>query len=543
MEYQTPSIRSLVDDIIKGAIRIPAFQREFVWDYDHVAYLMDSIYKKYPFGSLLFWRTKNRLTRDRKLGFFDLPDAPEEYPVSYVLDGQQRLTSIFSVFQTELTPTVPDWPEIYFNIVADDDYQESRFSPQEEPDLDRHFPLSCLFDSVKYRLATDRFRDNADILRQLDELQATFKEVTIPVQVLTTEERSSVAIVFERINRLGMELDTLQLLSAWTWNEDFDLLKAFSDLKDDLEEFGFSGVGEDTNLILKCAAAILTGDIAPDKLIEMKGADVRENFPGVRNGILGAIDFLRTQLNVTNLKSLPYNALLVPIAVFFAEPDNRDVTYSEATLRAIKQWFWRSCFSRRYTSQTKRTSLRDIQEIYRLKNGLQTNIDNVDVDLDSSFFIHNTFKVSSASTKTFILMLINASPKSFISGGFVDLENVLQKYNRAEFHHIYPKAFLRDLGIDDERINALCNFAIINGADNRKISRKKPSEYAAIVGNGDSAVQGAILNAALCPEYTFNDDYDGFETARSDLLVKFANELMGVSQQDDTHGAGDSCGH
>jgi hypothetical protein len=326
-----------------------------------VRIIIDSIYKKYPFGSLLFWRTKNRLTRDRKLGFFNLPDAPDEYPVNYVLDGQQRLTSIFSVFQTELRPTDPDWPEIYFNIVADDDYQESRFSPQESPDLDRHFPLSCLFDSVKYRQATDRFRVNADVLRQLDELQSTFKEVTIPVQVLSTEERSSVAIVFERINRLGMELDTLQLLSAWTWNEDFDLLKAFSDLKEDLEEFGFSGVGEDTNLILKCAAAILTGDVAPDKLIGMNGADVRTEFPKVRNGILGAIDFLKTQLQVANLKCLPYNALLVPLAVFFAEPDNRDVTYEESTLRAIKHWFWKSCFSRRYTSQTKRTSIRDIQ--------------------------------------------------------------------------------------------------------------------------------------------------------------------------------------
>lgn len=537
MEYQTPSIRSLVDDIIKGAIRIPAFQREFVWDYDHVAYLMDSIYKKYPFGSLLFWRTKNRLTRDRKLGFFDLPEAPDEYPVNYVLDGQQRLTSIFSVFQTELTPTESDWPEIYFNIIADDDYQESRFSPQEAPDLDRHFPLSCLFDSVKYRLATDRFRENGDVLRQLDELQSTFKEVTIPVQVLTTEERSSVAIVFERINRLGMELDTLQLLSAWTWNEDFDLLKAFSDLKEDLEEFGFSGVGEDTNLVLKCTAAILTGDVAPDKLIEMNGSAVRGDFPRVKNGILGAIDFLKSQLNVASLKCLPYNALLVPLAVFFAEPDNRDVTYGEATLRAIKRWFWRSCFSRRYTSQTKRTSIRDIQEILKLKNGQTSALDNIDVELDSAFFLNNTFKVSSASTKTFILLLVARGPRSFISGGAVDLENVLQKYNRGEFHHIYPKAYLRELGVDDDRINALCNFAIINGADNRKISRKKPSDYAALVGGGNQSAQTEILTSAICPTDSLNDDFDAFESGRSALLFDMANALMGISQKADAPNA------
>ncbi len=531
MEYQTPSIRSLIDDILKGAIRIPAFQREFVWDYDHVAYLMDSIYKKYPFGSLLFWRTKNRLTRDRRLGFFDLPEAPDEFPVSYVLDGQQRLTSIFSVFQTELKPVSLDWPEIYFNIYADDDYQESRFSPQSTPDFQRHFPLSCLFDSVRYRQSTDIFRDNPEILRQLDELQSTFKEVTIPVQVLTTEERSSVAIVFERINRLGVELDTLQLLSAWTWNEDFDLLKAFSDLKDELEEFGFSGVGDDTNLILRCTTAILTDAVAPDMLISMNGATVRESFPNVRNGILGAIDFLKGQLKVATLKCLPYDSLLVPLAVFFAEPDNRDVTYTESTYQEIKKWFWKSCFSRRYTSQTKRTALRDIQEIKKLKSGSSSLLASFDVEVDHSFFSSNTFKVSSASTKAFILLLVQQCPKSFISGADVDLEKALQKYNRAEFHHIYPKAFLRELGTSEEKINCLSNFALISGGDNRRISRKKPSEYASLVGNGDTEIQSQILRSAMCPTNTFNDDFSGFEAARSTLLVHEARRLMGIEMK------------
>ena len=83
------------------------------------------------------------------------------------------------------------------------------------------------------------------------------KEVSIPVQILKTEDRPIVAIVFERVNRLGMKLDTLQLLSAWTWNEDFDLLESFKKLKEDLEEFGFSEVAEDSDLILKCASAVL----------------------------------------------------------------------------------------------------------------------------------------------------------------------------------------------------------------------------------------------------------------------------------------------
>ncbi len=523
MEYQSFSIRQLTDDILKGAVRIPAFQRDFVWDFDHVAYLMDSIYKQYPFGSLLFWRTKNRLASDKKLGSFQLPAAPDEYPVYYVLDGQQRITSIFSVFQTELQPTGAKWPEIYFNIVSDHDYQESLFSPQEAPDLERHFPLSCLFDPVKYRQATDRFANAPDVLRAIDNLQARFKEVAIPVQILTTEERSSVAIVFERINRMGMELDTLQLLSAWTWNEDFDLLDAFRDLKDELEDFGFAGVGDDTNLILRCASAILTGDSSPDRLIDVKGAQVRDSFPAVRNGILGAIDFFRKQLRVANLKCLPYPSLLTPLAVFFAEPDGKDVRYDAATHRVIKRWFWRSCFSRRYNSQPKKTTQRDIEAFTKLKNGKASNLDDIPIDMTEGFFDRNVFKLSSATTKSFILMLINANPRSLLSGADVDVDRVLQKYNRGEFHHLFPRALLKENGVEEDRINCLANFAVISGADNRKISRKRPSEYRNLC-VAENALLNPILEGALCPPSLFNDNYDEFLKDRSKMLFTRASE-------------------
>ena len=152
MEYQSYSIRQLLDSVSNGSVRIPAFQRGFVWDMDRVAYLMDSIYKSYPFGSLLLWRTKYKLAVERKLGRFELPQPKEDYPIDYVLDGQQRLTSIFSVFQTELEPTSESgWLEIYFDFEADEDVQESKFLALQDSDvnLERHFPLSVLFESVK----------------------------------------------------------------------------------------------------------------------------------------------------------------------------------------------------------------------------------------------------------------------------------------------------------------------------------------------------------------------------------------------------------
>jgi hypothetical protein len=91
---------------------------------------MDSLYKQYPFGSLLLWRTKNQLVNEKNLGPYVLPDRALDFPIDYVLDGQQRITSIFAVFQTELqrqeqTPT--EWRDIYFDLRAPATAQESQF--------------------------------------------------------------------------------------------------------------------------------------------------------------------------------------------------------------------------------------------------------------------------------------------------------------------------------------------------------------------------------------------------------------------------------
>jgi len=196
------TIRKILEDVGRGTIRIPAFQRGFVWDSEMVAYFMDSLYKGYPFGSLLFWRTKAQLRTERQLGPFILPDRDPEYPIDYVLDGQQRITSVFGVFQTDLKAEHDqEWISVFFDFQADPTAQQSQFMVLQstEVDKERHFPLGVLFDVVGYRNATSGFA--GDLLERIDDLQARFQEVRIPVQTFSTEDRATVAIVFERVNR------------------------------------------------------------------------------------------------------------------------------------------------------------------------------------------------------------------------------------------------------------------------------------------------------------------------------------------------------
>jgi hypothetical protein len=527
MEYQHYSIRKILDAVVSGEIRIPAFQRGFVWEMDRVAYLLDSVYKGYPFGSLLFWRTKQQLATERNLGTFTLPPPHFDYPIDYVLDGQQRLTSIFTVFQTELKAEEnPDWADIYFDLNASGNPQDSAFIAIQDGtkyDINRYFPMRVLFDSVKYRACTEHIPKEKILL--IDKLQEKFKEVSIPVQVLKSEDRSIVAIVFERINHLGVALDTLQLLSAWTWSDDFDLIDKFKELREELSEFGFAGVGDDADLVLSCVAGILTGEPGPEKLLALNGSHVRTQFSTVENGIRGAIDFLRTQLKVSHLKLLPYPSMLVPLAVFFAEPDGKEVIYNGHTYQTIKRWFWRTCFSARYSSQTRKTTIHDIDQMVKLKSGTPNTLDNIDIQIKAEFF-HNTFRAGAAATKTFVLLLANNNPRSLLSGKNIDLDKVLQRYNRSEFHHIYPRAFLRDTGFPDIEINVLGNFCFLSAAENKNIGRKKPSVYIEDLVENDHQERLVTLKSAFCDLNEFNDDYQYFLTARCARLCTFANKLI-----------------
>lgn len=517
------NIREILDLVPRGQIRIPAFQRGFVWDPIQVAFFMDSIYKGYPFGSLLLWRTREQLRHERKLGPFPLPDRNPDYPIDYVLDGQQRLTSIFGVFQTAIEPdSTVDWADIYFDLGADVDAQETQFVALDPRAVDRrrHFPLKTLFDSVAYRRATAEF--GGEDQKRIDDMQARFKEARIPNQLLTTEDRTRVAIVFERINRTGVPLDMLQLLTAWTWSEEFDLQREFEELREELEPFGFAGVGEDSNLLLRCCAAVLAGDAAPGALVNLRGADVRARFGEIVNGIKGAIDFLRRNLLVETIINLPFSTVLVPLCVFFAKPGNEMVQVTATQRGKMIRWFWRTCFSRRFSSGVLRTLKEDIEGMAALRDGKPTTIGDFAVLVTAQDFLDSSFRINSVNTKTFVLMLAQKKPLSFRSGEPVTLARVLRDYNRSEFHHLFPRAYLATSGVAVAEQAPLANFCFLSKADNTSLGGEAPSLYRARM-PGDV---GSILERALCPESLFEDNYQKFLNERADLLEKYANELL-----------------
>src|SRR5690242_18441027 len=89
---ETLRIEELVDRVKQGDIKIPKFQRPFVWRRKAVLDLFDSVYRQYPIGSILLWLTHETLASERHLGDLTIANRPTAYPTNYLLDGQQRLS-------------------------------------------------------------------------------------------------------------------------------------------------------------------------------------------------------------------------------------------------------------------------------------------------------------------------------------------------------------------------------------------------------------------------------------------------------------------
>lgn len=518
------TIRKIIDKISNGEIRIPAFQRGFVWEPDKVAFLMDSLYKGFPIGSILLWRTREKLKTERDLGNFKLPDPQKDYPIDYVLDGQQRLTSVFSVFQTELVPQKNDnWRDIYFIIDSDSSIQKSRFIALEDAEVDdnKHFPLNALFDPVKYRKTTSKYDDT--IIKKIDVLQEKFKEVTILCDLLETDNKEQVAIVFERINRAGVQLDTFQLLTAWSWSTDFDLQEKISSLEEEIDDFGFGELTAEKDLLLKCFSGVINGDTSPKAILELDGNLVREHFEEIKNGIKTTIDFLQKELNIYSLKFLPYPAMIVSLTKFFASSKKNGHLYTDLQRKQLIKWFWRCNFSRRYTSGVNDAHEADLVSMVKLLGDEKVDISSFKCEISDTFFKNNQFNTNAVNTKTFIAMLASKNPKSFLSGANVDLSETLKKASSKEFHHVFPDKFLERKGYDKSSRYMLANFVFLNNADNQIIKDKDPKDYKTLI---NPSSLDSILSSALCPPDALDLYYDDFIEKRVEILVQYAKALI-----------------
>jgi len=515
-------IDKLIGRIEDGDIKIPAFQRGFVWNQDQVVSLIDSIYNEYPIGSILLWNSHERLKSTRNIGGFLIPEREPEYPVNYVLDGQQRLATIYAVFckdryeapdnnQYNLDPKIFD---IYFDL------EEEKFVVEEDLiGVHANLKLSSLFDIEKFYDEVEKLDGNNRKFAR--KIQSTFQNYEVPVITTNKRTKEEVGIIFERINNTGTRLTTLDLMIAWTWGEEFHLREKMDEILDILELKGFGDTPE--KIILQCLAGILEKTTKTKDILALDPKDVRDNINKTKDSLEKTIDFLSTELNISSRDFLPHSHQIVPLSFFFSRVN----TPNKEQSKILRQWFWKTSFSKRYSGSTDKKMNDDIAFFEKVVENNYSNIDKYSYSVDESILINQKFSKSSPYTRAFLLLLSQNEPLNLVNGTKVDVGNALSKYNLKEYHHIFPRAFLKKKGIETQKINSLCNFCFLPSDSNKKIANKSPSDY--ILNMVPTEEYPRILNSNLMPlrkEVYSKNHYDEFLTQRAQLILKCLDEKI-----------------
>lgn len=523
LEPKSRRIERLLSHMEEGDIKLPAFQRGFVWKQGQVLDLLDSIYKDYPIGTLLLWSSFETLRSTRNIGGFLISDHRDKRPVNYVLDGQQRLTALYALFCRNRTidPNIDKYkvdPDI-FNISFDLD--EKRFVPDQELNKSHtNLKLSWLFNSMEFHENTKDY--SREHLNSAVALQSQFQNYEIPIVTTSKRGKEDIGIIFERINNTATKLSTLDLMVAWTWSDDFHLKEQLDDILEILDQKGFGDTDE--KILLQCLSGIIKKTTKTRDILSLDPTEVKNNIDLLRESLEKAIDFLSTELKVSSSDFLPQSHQIIPFTYFFSLVD----TPTAAQVKVLKKWFWRTSFSLRYQGATDIRLNQDILYFARVAEGNFAGLDKYEPLLTNVSITAPVFSKTNVYTRSLLLLLAQKKPLDLISGKKVDTGKALSKFNRKEYHHIFPQGFLREQSVPNPKINSICNFCFLPADSNKKISKKAPSDY--IFKLVPSENYEDILSSNLMPlkkSIYRNNDYDEFLSKRAELILGYLDTLMG----------------
>lgn len=517
-------IDKIINRINSGDIRIPAFQRAYVWKQNQIIDLLDSIIKNYPIGSVLLWSTKEVLKHTRNIAGYKIPENDIDYPVNYILDGQQRISSIYATFSDKTeqesasgfyNPNL-DLFELYY------DFETKKFLPKSEVDFQQ-----SNYVYLRNFLNTSKV---FELLKSLDpkyhgdaqDLHSKFINYELPVVTIKNREKNEVGVIFERINNTGTKLTTLDLMTAWTWTEDFHLMEAINDLQEELEEKNYSDISQ--SILLQAISGVIQGNTTTKAVVELSGEQVRDNWPLFCESLRKSIDFLSSEINCVHLDFLPFQQQLVSFCKFFSI----NTMPTSEQFKELKKWFWKTSFSNRYSiGMTTDKMNTDLERMIEIRNNDFENVNKVTYTVSKSELIDTKFSKANPLTRAFLLLMAQKQPLDLVKNSKIDLSISLSKYNRKQFHHIFPNAFLKNQGYINTKIFSISNFCFLPADSNKKISMRKPSDY--FFNLIPQNQFNEILESNLIPikkELFQNDDYIDFLDKRAEHIIDELDKIV-----------------
>lgn len=512
MRTTTADIRTLIDKIDRDELRLPEIQRGYVWKPPKVAGLVDSLYRRYPSGSLLLWETDEEILE--RAAAIEGPNERRMGKPQYLIDGQQRLTSLHRVFKGH------EGARIVFNVESEKFQNESAATAKDPRWIRVHDVLGesadvfSLVDAVHERLPQIERKEigaRIDRIRRIADYQYW-------IEIIENLAYEDVADIFVRVNSRGVTLRAVDLALATLsarWR-----VGVIHKLEVEAQRWSGAGYGAiDVPFLARCLAALATEGGSFRGFASVPIDALPEAWERTRRGVEHVVHLLKKNAGIATSELLPSNNALIPLVAFLGS--RADVPLSSEDADALVYWLFGSFIQARYSGSTETVLAQDLGAT-RSKEPLPNLFRNLRL-FGQRLVVTPESLAGRTDRSPYFLLSYLAARRAGAQDWWhaVDIGTDAQGNFKLEYHHIHPRATLRGKYSKNE-INDLANFAFISSKANRKISDRPPATYFPEIGDDQLRAHFVPLDADLRTA----EGYPSFVRERRQLLASAMTEVL-----------------
>ena len=591
-------LKDLLLQVQKGELQLPEFQRSWVWDDGKICKLIESITMGFPMGAVMFLETGGEVNYKPRLFTGVESKMASVKPDYLVLDGQQRLTTLFQVFMSQ-NPVETCWERNKSNVIyryyyidmvkaldENEDREEAIISISDKKiktsdigkvialDLTTRekeyenlmFPLNLMFnptEAMNWCLGMLQYYQNDPTKLALyqkfntDIISSVIAYKLPVIKVLKNTSQSSVCQIFENVNRGGVPLNVFELVTASLAADGVELRQEWKSIKNDFSKFDvlrdIDGTAFITSMTLwdSYEKSIASGGKIGVKckkkdVMALRSSVFKQKRDILKNGFIEAARFLIKQ-GVYAADNLPYNTQFIPLAAIFAyDLNHQHLLTNLPNLTKLSKWYWCGVFGELYGSANETRYASDIKDFF-----VWLTDDNIlpDTVSRSSFHVMRLLSLqtrNSAAYKGVMALLLQDEPLDFLTAGKMTVATYTSE--NTDIHHIFPASYCEKQNLPREKWNSVINKTMIYASTNRSIGGVAPSRYIQAILN-HKIEKEELVRAISTHKINFNllkeDNFDEFIIDRAIKLADrieqaIGKDVMGRDSQETIDAFGDS---
>ena len=526
-------ISTILDHIDSGHMALPEFQRGYVWNKEQVRGLFDSLYHRHPVGGLLVWATDSSAAAYRGDG--ELARGI----VKLLLDGQQRITSLYGVIRGKAPKFFDGNPAAFTGLQFNLENETFAFY---QPIRMQGNPLWIDVTAImqkgnggmgefitKILTAPELAARIGDYTSRMGRLLAIL-DIELHIDEVTGADKTLDVVVdiFNRVNSGGTKLSKGDLALAKICA---DWPEARDSMKQKIKEWHQAGYDFNLDWLLRSVNTVLTGEAKFQYLHDKDAAQIKDGLKRASKYIDTSLNLIAGRLGLDHDQVL-FGRFAIPVMVRYL--DLHGGSLNEIDRDKLLFWFAQSGMWGRFSGSTESYIDKDLEVLTSENNSLDALLEQLRLWHGGLRIEPGHFTGWSLGARFYpVLYMLTRMGESRDWGTGLPLRaNLLGRMNRLEVHHIFPKAQLYKRNYRKSEVNAIANFCFLTKDTNLNISDRLPEIYFAEV---EEKHPGALTTQWIPMDTSLwrIENYRDFLEQRKLLLAEEANKRMASLLHDD----------